>query len=155
MVGNDAHYYVECGDDYRVFICTALVLISLASKQERDSLLVILYVTHLQYGYPNPMQNELVKNFRLRRSNIRLFTWGVTMTVCWNKTFQFRQRILPIPLPKVIFPDPLGGLKSVPGNVFGHAESIGTFFINIFWESKIRNFFLGGVGGIGSKMTKF
>ena len=40
VVGNDTHYNIECRNDYRMFICTALVLISLASNQARDSLLL-------------------------------------------------------------------------------------------------------------------
>ena len=37
----------------------------------------------------------------LRWSNFNLFAWGATMTVCWNKTIQFRQRTLLLPLPKM------------------------------------------------------
>ena len=36
---------------------------------------------------------------------------------------------------------PLGGLTSVQRDVLGHAESIGTFFMNIFCGSKNRIFF--------------
>ena len=46
-------------------------------------------------------------------------------------------------------PGPLGGLKSVPGDVFRHAETIGTFFMKIFLGSKNRFFSSSGVGGIG------
>lgn len=37
----------------------------------------------------------------LRRNDFSLFTWGAVMTVRWNKTIQFRQRTLLIPLPRV------------------------------------------------------
>ena len=41
------------------------------------------------------------------------------------------------------------GYFFVPGYVFGHAESIGTFFMNIFSRSKNRIFSSGGGGGGG------
>ena len=41
-------------------------------------------------------------------------------------------------------PGPLGGLKRVPGDVFGYAESIGTYSMKIFGGSKNRIFPLGG-----------
>lgn len=37
----------------------------------------------------------------LRRNDFSLFTCGAVMNVCWNKTIQFRQRKLLIPLPRV------------------------------------------------------
>ena len=46
-------------------------------------------------------------------------------------------------------PGPLEGLKSVPGNVFGHIDSICIFFMNICWGSKNRIFSNGGGGGGG------
>ena len=47
-------------------------------------------------------------------------------------------------------PVPLGGLKSVPWDVFGHSELIATFFMQNFWGSKNRNFSSGG-GGRGDR----
>ena len=47
-------------------------------------------------------------------------------------------------------PVPLGGLKSVPWDVFGHSEFIATFLMQNFWGSKNRNFFLLG-GGRGDR----
>ena len=44
-------------------------------------------------------------------------------------------------------PGPLEGLKIVPGYVFGHADSIDTFFINICWGSKNSIFSNGGEQG--------
>ena len=44
-------------------------------------------------------------------------------------------------------PGPLGGQKRVPGDVFGHAESIATFFMKNVWGSKNRIFSSGGGGG--------
>ena len=52
-------------------------------------------------------------------------------------------------------PGPLGGQKRVPGDVFGHAESIATFFMKNVWGSKHRIFSSGGVGGIGPILTNF
>ena len=52
-------------------------------------------------------------------------------------------------------PVPLGGLKSVPWDVFGHSELIATFFMQNFWGSKNRNFSSGGVGAIGPILTNF
>ena len=52
-------------------------------------------------------------------------------------------------------PGPLGGLKSVQRDVFGHGESIGTFFMNICWESKNQIFSFRGVGAIGPILTSF
>ena len=52
-------------------------------------------------------------------------------------------------------PGHLGGLKSVPGDVLGHAESIATFFMKNVWGSKNRFFSSGGVGAIGPILTNF
>ena len=52
-------------------------------------------------------------------------------------------------------PGPLGGLKSVQRDVFGHGESIGTFFMNICWESKNGIFSSRGLGVIGPILTIF
>ena len=52
-------------------------------------------------------------------------------------------------------PFPLGVLESVPGDVFEHAESIDTFFRNIFSGSKNRHFSSVGVRAILPKRTKF
>ena len=52
-------------------------------------------------------------------------------------------------------PGPLGGLKSVQGNVFGHAESIDTFFMNICWGSRNRIFSSGGGGGGRGDIANF
>ena len=43
-------------------------------------------------------------------------------------------------------PGPLGGLKRVPGDVFGYAESIGTYSMKIFGGSKKGIFPLRGRG---------
>lgn len=135
----------------------------------------VVRLVHLQYGYPNPLENELVKfqyslilrgikresdrtatrpklpitpkvlremhkqlnlaesldatfwaaclvafysffrkanllphsrekfdeRLQLRRTDLHPFAWGVVMFVRWNKTIQFRQRTLLIPLPRV------------------------------------------------------
>ena len=50
---------------------------------------------------------------------------------------------------------PLGGLTSVQRDVLGHAESIGTFSMNICCGSKNRNFSSGGVRAIGPNLTNF
>ena len=43
-------------------------------------------------------------------------------------------------------PGPLGGLKRVPGDVFGYAESIGTYSMKILGGPKIEFFLWGGEG---------
>ena len=43
-------------------------------------------------------------------------------------------------------PGPLGGLKRVPGDVFGYAESIGTYSMKILGGPKIEFFLWGGKG---------
>ena len=48
-----------------------------------------------------PSRDKFDEHLHLRRSDLHLFSWGVVMVVRWNKTIQFKQRTLLIPLPRV------------------------------------------------------
>ena len=48
-----------------------------------------------------PSREKFDEHSHLRRSDLHLFRWGVVMVVRWNKTIQFKQRTLLIPLPRV------------------------------------------------------
>ena len=52
-------------------------------------------------------------------------------------------------------PGPLGVLKRVPEDVFGYAESIGTYSMKIFVGVQKSNFSSRGVGAIGPILTNF
>ena len=70
------------------------------------------------------------------------------------RNFYFKKIFSKVTSPLVgdfFVPGPLGDLKRVPGDVFGHAELICTFFMKIFLESKNRIFSSGGGGGRGDR----
>ena len=47
-----------------------------------------------------PSRDKFDEHSHLRISDLHLFSWGVVMVVRWNKTIQFKQRTLLIPLPR-------------------------------------------------------
>lgn len=46
-------------------------------------------------------RDKFDEHSHFRRSHLHLFSWGVVMIVRWNKTIQFKQRTLLIPVPRV------------------------------------------------------
>ena len=38
---------------------------------------------------------------QLTKADIKMFPWGVLITIRWSKTIQFRERIVEIPLPRI------------------------------------------------------